>query len=278
MFSVKPRLRGRILGALLLVGAVLNAAELKMATTTSTDNTGLLDVLAPLYKSDTGVDLKWIAVGTGNALKLGENCDVDVLFVHAPALEKKYVADGFGVDRKPVMFNDFVILGAPEYKAKFAGKSIEEAFSIVKKEQIKFVSRGDNSGTHSKEKSVWKAAAGAVPEREPWYIEAGQGMIATINVAMEQKGLTLADRGTFIKYESTHKGNPPLVIVFEGDANLNNFYSVMAVNPKKCANADYKGATEFINWIVSPKIQKAIGEFTLLDKQLFTPDAATRKE
>lgn len=256
----------------------LNSAELKMATTTSTDNTGLLDVIAPLYKKDLGVDLKWISVGTGNALKLGENCDVDVVFVHAPELEKKFVADGFGVDRTPVMYNDFVILGTPELKAKFEGKTIKEAFEIIKKEQIKFVSRGDNSGTHSKEKSVWKSVMGDVPSKEKWYIEAGQGMIATINIANEQRGLTLSDRGTYIKYESNYKGNPPLVIVLGSDTNLNNYYSIMAVNPKNCPKADYSGATNFIKWIVSPKIQQSIADFKLLDKQLFTPDAHSRKE
>lgn len=278
MFSMKPRLRAVALGTLALCISTLGASELKMATTTSTDNTGLLDELAPLYKQDTGVDLKWVAVGTGNALKLGQNCDVDIVFVHAPPLEKKYVADGFGVDRTPVMFNDFVIIGDPMYKPKFEGKSIQEAFKIIENEKYKFVSRGDNSGTHSKEKSVWKAALGEIPEKQDWYIQAGQGMIATINVATEQKGITFTDRGTFIKYESNHKGNPPLIIVFEGDKSLNNYYSIMAVNPKHCENADYEGAKKFINWIVSDKTQKAIGDFKLLGKQLFTPDAKSRVE
>jgi len=277
---VLKQIQQRVMFFLLLglFSVTLNSAELKMATTTSTDNTGLLDVIAPLYKKDLGVDLKWISVGTGNALKLGENCDVDVVFVHAPELEKKFVADGFGVDRTPVMYNDFVILGTPELKAKFEGKTIKEAFEIIKKEQIKFVSRGDNSGTHSKEKSVWKSVMGDVPSKEKWYIEAGQGMIATINIANEQRGLTLSDRGTYIKYESNYKGNPPLVIVLEGDTNLNNYYSIMAVNPKNCPKADYSGATNFIKWIVSPKIQQSIADFKLLDKQLFTPDAHSRKE
>lgn len=277
---VLKQIQQRVMFFLLLglFSVTLNSAELKMATTTSTDNTGLLDVIAPLYKNDFGVDLKWISVGTGNALKLGENCDVDVVFVHAPELEKKFVADGFGVDRTPVMYNDFVILGTPELKAKFEGKTIKEAFEIIKKEQIKFVSRGDNSGTHSKEKSVWKSVMGDVPSKEKWYIEAGQGMIATINIANEQRGLTLSDRGTYIKYESNYKGNPPLVIVLGSDTNLNNYYSIMAVNPKNCPKADYSGATNFIKWIVSPKIQQSIADFKLLDKQLFTPDAHSRKE
>lgn len=277
MFSVKNGLKSKFFIALLVAGVSLGAAELRMATTTSTDNTGLLDVLAPAYKKDTGVDLKWVAVGTGNALKLGENCDVDVVFVHAPKVELEYVEKGFGIDRTPVMYNDFVIIGNPSFKQKFTGMSVAEAFKLIEKEQVKFVSRGDKSGTHSKEREVWKEALGKIPEKESWYIEAGQGMLATINIAEEQKGLTLTDRGTFIKYESNHKGKPPMVIVLEGDNTLKNFYSIMAVNPKRCEKADYKGAKQFIDWIVSEKVQAEIANFKLLDKQLFTPDAKTRK-
>lgn len=277
MFSVKNGLKSGLFVAILAAGVSLGAAELRMATTTSTDNTGLLDVLAPAYKKDTGVDLKWVAVGTGNALKLGENCDVDVVFVHAPKVELEYVEKGFGIDRTPVMYNDFVIIGNPSFKQKFTGMSVAEAFKLIEKEQVKFVSRGDKSGTHSKEREVWKEALGKIPEKESWYIEAGQGMLATINIAEEQKGLTLTDRGTFIKYESNHKGKPPMVIVLEGDNTLKNFYSIMAVNPKRCEKADYKGAKQFIDWIVSEKMQAEIANFKLLDKQLFTPDAKTRK-
>lgn len=276
MFSLTKGLRAKIMLPLILASSTLFAAELQMATTTSTDNTGLLDVLAPVYKKDTGVDLKWVAVGTGNALKLGENCDVSVLFVHSPKAELDYVQKGFGIDRTPVMFNDFVIIGAPQFKEKFKDKNISEAFKIIENEKIKFVSRGDKSGTDNKEKSVWKEAVGVVPEKQSWYIEAGQGMIATINIAAEQNGVTLTDRGTYIKYEDTHKGNPPLVIVLEGDDSLKNFYSVMAVNPKNCPNTDYEGAKKFINWVTSDNIQQQIADFKLLDKQLFTPDFKTR--
>jgi len=276
MFSVKNRLKGKVIFSLLALSSLLCAADLKMATTTSTGDTGLLDVLVPKYKTDTGVDLKWVAVGTGNALKLGENCDVSVLFVHSPSSEKTYMEKGFGVERTPVMYNDFVLLGTPEMKAKFAGKSISEAFKIIETEQIKFVSRGDKSGTHDKEKGVWKEALGHTPEKQPWYLEAGQGMIATINMAAEQKGVTLADRGTYIKYEANHKGNPPLVIVYEGADALKNFYSVIAVNPQRCANTNYKGALQFIEWVTSDKIQTEIANFKLMDKQLFYPDFKTR--
>lgn len=278
MFSYKSCLKGKLLLAFLWLSATLLAADLKMATTTSTDNTGLLDVLGPLYKQESGVDLKWVAVGTGNALKLGENCDVDVVLVHAPKAEREYVAKGFAINRKPVMYNDFVIVGDPAFKGKFQGKSVRDLFKIVEKEKIKFISRGDKSGTHTKEKEVWMEAFGRVPEKESWYIEAGQGMLATINIAQEQRGLTLTDRGTFIKYEESYKGNPPLVILFEGDTSLKNFYSIMAVNPERCKNADIKGANALIDWITSAPIQKRIADFKLLDKQLFTPDAQNRKE
>ena len=164
MFSVKTSLKGKLLFSLLALSSALFAADLKMATTTSTGDTGLLDVLVPKYKADTGVDLKWVAVGTGNALKLGENCDVSVVFVHSPSAEKTYVEKGFGVERTPVMYNDFVLIGTPEMKAKFAGKNIAEAFKIIETEKIKFVSRGDKSGTHDKEKSVWVSALGQAPE------------------------------------------------------------------------------------------------------------------
>ena len=276
MFSVKNRLKGKVILSLLALSSLLCAADLKMATTTSTGDTGLLDVLVPQYKADTGVDLKWVAVGTGNALKLGENCDVSVLFVHSPSSEKAYMEKGFGVERTPVMYNDFVVIGTPDMKAKFAGKSISEVFKIIETEKIKFVSRGDKSGTHDKEKGVWKEAVGHTPEKQPWYLEAGQGMIATINIAAEQKGVTLTDRGTYIKYEANHKGNPPLVIVYEGADALKNFYSVIAVNPQRCANTDYKGALQFIEWVTSDKIQTEIANFTLMDKQLFYPDFKTR--
>ena len=276
MFCVKNHLKAKVLVSLLALSSLLCAADLKMATTTSTGDTGLLDVLVPKYKTDTGVDLKWVAVGTGNALKLGENCDVSVLFVHSLKSEKEYIDKGFGVERTPVMYNDFVLVGTPEMKAKFAGKSISDVFKIIEAEQMKFVSRGDKSGTHDKEKSVWASAVGKVPEKQAWYLEAGQGMIATINIAAEQKGVTLADRGTFIKYEANHKGNPPLVIVYEGADALKNFYSVIAVNPKRCANTDYKGALQFMEWITSDKIQTEIANFKLLDKQLFYPDFKTR--
>ena len=246
---------------------------LTMATTTSTDNTGLLDYLAPKFKEATGIELKWTATGTGKALKLGENCDVDILMVHAPAAEKKFVADGFGVDRREIMYNDFVIIGPADDPAGIKGKSIKEALSMIEAKKDIFVSRGDNSGTHKKELSLWKAADLPVPDKENWYVQTGQGMLATINIAAERKGYTMTDRGTYIKYEDNLKGNPPLKILVEGDPALLNQYSVIAVNPKHCPKVKYDTAEVFIKWITGAQAQQLIKDYKLLGKQLFTPNA-----
>jgi len=260
----------------LLSSGVFSAASaetLMMATTTSTDNTGLLDVLAPKFQEDTGIELKWTAVGTGKALEMGKNCDVDVLLVHAPAAEKKFVSDGYGKDRTQVMYNDFVIIGPPGDPAGVKGMSVVDAMKKLAEKGATFASRGDNSGTHKKELSLWKAAGMGVPEKDAWYVQTGQGMIATINVATEKGGYTMTDRGTFIKYADNHGGNPPLVVLVEGDPVLFNQYSVMAVNPGNCPNAGYELAKKFSEWITSKDVQEFIGDFNLLGKKLFTPNA-----
>ncbi len=255
------------------LGGVARCESLMMATTTSTDNTGLLDYLIPNFKKDTGIDLKWTATGTGKALKMGENCDVDILMVHAPPAEKKFVNAGFGSDRKEIMFNDFVIIGPADDVAGLKGKSIKEALQAIKSKEAVFVSRGDNSGTNKKEKSLWKAAGMALPEKEKWYAQSGQGMLATINIAAERNGYTMTDRGTYIKYEANMKGNPPLKIMVEGDAVLLNQYSVIAINKNHCDKAKYETGLEFIAWITGEKAQKLIKDFKLLGKPLFTPNA-----
>lgn len=246
---------------------------LQMATTTSTDNTGLLDYLAPKFKADTGIELRWVAVGTGKALELGKNCDVDVLLVHAPAAEKKYVADGYGVDRQQVMFNDFIFIGPKGDSAGIKGKTVKDALSIISSKKVPFASRGDNSGTNKKEIILWKDANIPLPDKESWYIQTGQGMINTITIAAERDAYTMTDRGTYIKYESNMKGNPPLVILVEGDASLRNQYSVIPVNPSRCKNVKYDLAKKFSEWMASTAIQKMIGDFKLMGKQLFTPNA-----
>ncbi|WP_319523503.1 substrate-binding domain-containing protein [Breoghania sp.] len=265
-----------LIGALILLTSLPAMAAdkvLMMATTTSTDNTGLLDYLAPHFTKATGIELKWTSVGTGKALKLGENCDVDVLLVHAPAAEKKYVEQGFGVDRREIMYNDFVIIGVADDPAGIRGKSVVDALGAIRAKKAVFASRGDNSGTNKKEISLWTAAGGDVPEKETWYVQTGQGMLATINIAAERKGYTMTDRGTYIKYADTLKGNPPLKVLVEGDAILLNQYSVMAVNPKRCPDAKYDLATAFSDWLAGAQAQKLIRDFKLLGKPLFVPNA-----
>jgi tungstate transport system substrate-binding protein len=260
---------------LLITTAPSLAADksLMMATTTSTDDTGLLDYLAPLFAKDSGIELKWTATGTGKALKLGENCDVDVLLVHAPGAEKKFVADGFGLNRKEIMFNDFVMVGPESDPAKIKGKGVGPALKAIRSQKAVFVSRGDKSGTHQMELDLWRQAGDRVPEKETWYVQTGQGMLSTIHVAAERKGYTLTDRGTYIKYEHDMGGNPPLKIVVEGDDLLKNQYSVIAVNTQHCPTAQYDLAMQFSNWMAGAQGQKLIKEFTLMDKQLFTPNA-----
>jgi len=246
-----------------------DAKLLRMATTTSTDDTGLLDYLKPYFVKETGIDIQWVATGTGKALKLGENCDADVLLVHAPGAEKKFVADGFGIDRNVVMYNDFVLIGPASDPAGVKGKSVRDSLITLSTRQIKFVSRGDKSGTHQAEQSLWKASEIPVPDKEPWYLQAGQGMLTTIQIAAEQNGYTLTDRGTYIKYEDTMKGNPPLKILVEGDDLLKNIYSVIVVNPAKCPNVKSELAKAFSDWMSMPSTQKLITGFRLSGKQLF---------
>jgi len=246
---------------------------LRMATTTSTDNTGLLDYLAPYVESDLGIELQWVAVGTGKALELGKNCDVDVLMVHAPESEIKYVSDGYGVNRTQIMYNDFVIIGPESDPAGVAGKSVNDTLQVIRSSRALFASRGDNSGTYKKEIILWESTGHGVPQKESWYIETGQGMLNTINIAAERDAYTLTDRGTYIKYESNWSGKPPLVILVEGDPSLRNQYSVIAVNPEKCPNVQYDLVKRFIGWISTPKAQRLIGEFRLMNKQLFIPNA-----
>ncbi|WP_291326576.1 substrate-binding domain-containing protein [Desulfovibrio sp. UCD-KL4C] len=260
--------------AMLVSPGLVKAEEiLMMATTTSTDNTGLLDEIAPKFQKDTGIELRWTAVGTGKALKMGENCDVDVLLVHAPAAEQKYVDSGALKDRKEVMYNDFVIIGPASDPAGVKGMSVVDAMKTIAAKKAVFVSRGDNSGTNKKEISLWKVAGMTVPDKDAWYVQTGQGMIKSINIAEERDGYTMTDRGTYIKYEANKNGSPDLKVLVEGDKTLFNQYSVLAVNPEKCEKAKYKLATKFSDWLTSPKVQKDIADFKLLGKKLFIPNA-----
>lgn len=270
------KLRSIIVAFLLvftLIGTAGAVEVLRMATTTSTDNTGLLDYLAKLLLEQKGIELQWVAVGTGKALEYGRNGDVDVLLVHAPDVEKKFVADGWGVNRRQVMYNDFIIVGPASDPAKVAGMGAVPAMKKIAAAGAPFASRADKSGTHVAELVLWKNAGIPEPDKEKWYIQTGQGMLETLMIAGEQKGYCLTDRGTFIKYEDSRKDQADLVIIVEGDDSLKNQYSVIAVNPAKWENLRYDLAVHFIDWMVSPATQKAVADFSLLGKQLFFPNA-----
>ena len=247
--------------------------RLRLATTTSTDNSGLLDVLLPPFEEAHNVKVDVIAVGTGKALKLGENGDVDVVMVHARQAEDSFVANGFGVDRRDLMHNDFVIVGPEGDPAGLNnGTSAAEAFKLLAGAKADFVSRGDDSGTHKKEKTLWKAARVAPKGR--WYAEVGQGMGAVLRMADERQAYTLTDLGTFLAYA----GKIDLTIVFEGDKALANPYGVIAVNPKRHPEVNYELAKTLITYLTNPDGQRIIASFRRNGKQLFWPDAVPQEQ
>lgn len=268
----------RLTGALVLTGMLAVPAQaetLMMATTTSTQDSGLLEYLEPAFRAETGIELKWVAVGTGKALEIAKNCDADVLLVHAPAAEKKFVAEGNGIDRRQVMYNDFVLVGPVADPAKVAGGTTVEALKAIAAAGAPFVSRGDESGTHKAEKALWKAGNFS-PDKESFYISAGQGMMATLNMAAEKKGYALTDRGTWITFATKQGDSNPLKIVVEGDKALFNQYSVITVNPARCPRVKKDAARAFEDWWVKPETQKRIAGYTLEGKQLFFPNAEAR--
>lgn len=247
-----------------------------LATTTSTQDTGLLDVLIPIFEKKTGYFVKTIAVGSGQAMKMGEKGEADVMLVHSPDAEKKFVEEGYGVNRRLVMHNDFIIVGPGNDPAKIKGvKSSAEAMKMIAQSESLFLSRGDNSGTHAKEKALWKKAE-ITPAGQKWYQETGLGMGQTLNVAAEKKGYTLADRGTYLAL----KKNLGLDILVEGDAALLNIYHVIEVNSAKWPKANAPGAKAFAEFMVSKKTQAIIKTFGV-DKYgspLFFPDAGKKVE
>lgn len=255
---------------ILFAGASCDKARgpevLKLATTTSTENSGLLDVLLPVFEKKHRARVDVIAVGTGQALKLGENGDVDVVMVHAPDAEKKFVAAGFGLERTEIMYNDFVIVGSEDDPAGVAGmKDAAAALTAISEKEQLFMSRGDDSGTHKKERELW-AAAGIAPAGN-WYREVGNGMGATLIMASEQGGYTLTDRGTYLSMMDK-LSIAPLV---EGDPRLNNIYSVIAVNPERYPGIKIDLANEFIEWITSPEAREIISNYKIAGQQLFHP-------
>lgn len=248
--------------------SALAEERLRMSTTTSTENSGLLKVLLPPFEKRCDCIVDVVAVGTGKALKMGEMGDVDVVFVHARNLEDKFVADGFGVGRKDVMYNDFVIIGPSSDPAGVKGAgSAAEAFSSIAAKNAAFISRGDESGTHQKEKEIWKGA-GLTPKGN-WYVEAGQGMGEVIIMATEKLGYTLADRGTYIAYRK----KSDLVLLYEGDKALFNPYGVIAVDPKRHPHVKYDLATKLADYLTSREGQGTIADFKINGEHLFFPNA-----
>ena len=241
-----------------------------LSTTTSTQDSGLLDVLVPLFEQKTGYTVKTIAVGTGQALALAARGEADVVLAHAPSLEKKYVADGKMLDRRLVMHNDFVIIGPADDPAKIKGmKKAADAMKAIASTGSRFVSRGDNSGTHVLEKSLWKLAG--VEPQGAWYIEAGQGMGATLGIADDRKAYTLTDRGTYLAFQKRVR----LPILVEGDKPLLNIYSVMRVNPSNGPRINSAGGAAFAEFVLSPETQAVIKTFGVekYGQPLFVPVA-----
>lgn len=247
---------------------------LLMATTTSTQDTGLLDYLAPLFLQDTGWKLQWTAVGTGEALKLGQNGDVDVVLVHAKSSEEDFVANGYGVKRYPVMYNDFIVVGPSKPLA--VSSDVKSLFTQINKQSLPFLSRGDDSGTDKAEKKIWTGLS-IKPTSNKNYMESGQGMGDTITMANEKNAYCFTDRGTWLKMKNDSTVAITLGIVCQGDTALKNQYGVIAVNPQKYPKVNNTAANAFIDWICSEKVQKLIGEYGVdkYGQALFTPNAGT---
>jgi tungstate transport system substrate-binding protein len=269
---------------MLLCGMALAAAgcsrsappSATLATTTSTQDSGLLDVLVPMFRAQSGIEIKVIAVGTGQALELGRRGDADVLLVHDPAAEQRFVDEGFGIERRPVMGNDFVLVGPPTDPAGVKGQtSAAEAFSRVARAEAPFVSRGDESGTHAREKAVWRQA-GIEPQGD-WYVRAGAGMGQVLRMADERRAYTLSDRGTFL----AQRQGLDLAVLCAGDPLLVNQYSVILVNPEKHPHVQSEAARKFADFLLAPQTQQAIADF---DKDrfgeplFFTEPAASARE
>jgi len=276
---------GVVAAALLFIACVFYAApesvmakqkNVILATTTSTQDTGLLDELIPIFEKKTGYFVKTIAVGSGQAMAMGKKGEADVMLVHSQDAEKKLVAEGYGINRRLVMHNDYIIVGPPGDPAGIKGvKSAAEAFKKIAEAQSIFMSRGDNSGTNAKEKAIWKSA-GINPEGQKWYQQTGLGMGQTLSVAAEKKAYTVADRGTYLAL----KKNLGMDILVEGDAILLNIYHVMEVNPAKWPKVNAAGAKAFADFMVSRQVQKIIKTFgeDKYGSPLFFPDAGKKEE
>jgi tungstate transport system substrate-binding protein len=269
-------LTGRILLALaaslgLGAAAVAQEKSIVVASTTSTQDSGLFDHILPLFKAKTGIEVKVVAQGTGQALDTGRRGDADVVFVHAKSAEEKFLAEGQGVRRYPVMYNDFILVGPKSDPAGVKGtKDIVAALKAIKDRGAAFISRGDRSGTHQAELNLWNLAAINISAAKgPWYKDIGQGMGAALNTAAATDAYLLSDRGTWLSFKN--KGN--LVIVVEGDRRLFNQYGMMLVNPEKHPNVKKELGQQFIDWLISPEGQKGIADYKINGEQLFYPNA-----
>jgi len=242
-----------------------------VASTTSTEDSGLFKHILPLFKAKTGIDVKVVAQGTGQALDTGRRGDADVVFVHAKSAEEKFLADGFGVKRYPVMYNDFVLIGPKSDPAGVSGgKDIVAALKAIKDKGAPFISRGDRSGTHIAELNLWKAAGIDIEkDKGPWYREIGQGMGSALNTASASNAYVLSDRGTWLSF----KNRGDLVISVEADKRLFNQYGVILVNPAKHPHVKKELGQAFIDWLISPEGQKAIADYKINGEQLFYPNA-----
>jgi tungstate transport system substrate-binding protein len=242
-----------------------------VASTTSTEQSGLYGFILPIFQKSTGIGVRVVALGTGQALDMARRGDADVVFVHDPAAERKFVADGYGVGHKEVMYNDFVLIGPKGDPAKVAGgKDITAALKKVQAAQAPFVSRGDKSGTHAAELRLWKdAGIDIAAQKGPWYRETGSGMGPALNTASSMNAYILADRGTWLSF----KNRGDLGIVVEGDKRLFNQYGVMLVNPAKHPHVKKDLGQTFVDWVVSPDGQRAIAQYTINGQQLFFPNA-----
>jgi tungstate transport system substrate-binding protein len=256
-------------------GADSGSRNVILSTTTSTQDSGLLDVLVPLFEKQSGYTVKTVSVGTGQALALAAKGDADVALVHAPSLEKQFVTDGKLLNRRLVMYNDFVIIGPKEDPAKVrATKSTAAALKAIEQAKAAFVSRGDDSGTHTLEKSLWKAAG--IEPKGSWYIEAGQGMGATLGIANERNAYTITDRGTLLALGK----RVSLPVLIEGDRALLNIYSVLEVNPANGPRINSAGGKAFADFMVAPQTQKVIGSFGVekFGQPLFVPVAGKKED
>jgi len=242
-----------------------------VSSTTSTTDSGLFNHILPLFKAKTGIDVRVVSQGTGQALDTGRRGDADVVFVHAKAQEEKFVADGFGVKRQPVMYNDFVLIGPRSDPAGVKGSAdIVAALKAIQTKKAPFISRGDKSGTHAAELALWKIAGVEIDAaRGPWYREIGQGMGAALNTASALNGYVLADRATWLNF----KNRGELAIMVEGDKRLFNQYGAILVNPAKHPHVKVKDGQAFIDWLISPDGQNAIGDYKINSEVLFFPNA-----